>query len=75
MSNSVRYDLLKLLKNDSIAFNAAIKFVADDNVKYKAFSDAYAETAGPTPQTDNVQARTQEAIGLAEGRWSVISPE
>jgi hypothetical protein len=70
MDTSIRYKLLKLLNNDAIAFSTAHEFVQDDETKYTAFGDAWAELN----QNHNIQSKAKEAVGLAEDRWSVIFP-
>ncbi len=69
MSTPTRYQLLKMLNNDAIAFSTAHEFVQDDETKYTAFSDAWAELN----QNHNIQSKAKEAASLALNRWNVIS--
>ncbi len=71
MVTSIRYQLLKLLNNDAIAFSTAHNFVQDDETKFTAFRDAWQELN----QNQNIQNKAKESVDLAKGRWDVIFPE
>lgn len=64
----VRYDLLKMVQNNTTAYAIAHKFVQDDCNKLTVFQQALAESRN----AGSIEQQTSSAVDIAEVRWTVL---
>ncbi len=68
----IRHALLKLLGNDTTAYEIANGFVADNENKLVVFRDAFDE---PTNHAGGFQERASAATDKATKRWEIVGKD